>query len=221
MGQETHDTWSLALEGRKIEHEPGQFLFIRLLRDGCLSSPHPFTIGSSPTGDRLVITVKESGDFTSTVGQTKVGDGAYVDAPYGMFTCAGVVAPSLLLIAGGIGITPMISMLRFLHHTGGDRDTVLLWGNQTEADIAFRDELEQLSSEMTSLQVVHVLSRQDDWPGEKGHVEEQLLSRYLGNLDDPAVFVCGPPRMIASVTRALRRTGIPRRRIHSERFALR
>lgn len=221
VAQETHDTWNLALEGRKIEHEPGQFLFVRLLRDGCLSSPHPFTIRSSPSRDRLAVTIKESGDFTSTVGQTKVGDRAYVDAPYGVFTCVGVNTPSLLLIAGGIGITPMISMLRFLHDTGDDRDTVLLWGNQTEADIAFRDELAQLASEMPSLQVVHVLSRQDDWPGEKGHIDKELLSRYLGNLDDPAVFVCGPPRMIASVTKALRRTGVPRRRIHSERFALR
>ncbi len=219
--QETPNTWSLTFDGSRVPHEPGQFLFVRLLRDGRLSSPHPFTIRSSPTGDRLSITIKESGDFTSTVGQTKVGDGAYVDAPYGVFTCAGERAPSLLLIAGGIGITPLMSMLRYLRDTGVDRRVVLLWGNQTEADIAFRDELERLTSEMPSLQVVHVLSRQEDWPGEKGHIDEQLLSRYVGDLVDPAAFVCGPPRMIDSVTRALRRIGIPRRRIHAERFALR
>jgi predicted ferric reductase len=221
VAQETEDTWSLYFEGKQVAHNPGQFLFLRLIRDRCVSSPHPFTIRSSPAGDRLAVTIKDSGDFTSTVGQTKVGDGAYIDAPYGVFTCVDVDASSMLLIAGGIGVTPLLSMVHYLADTGDARRAVLLWGNRTEADIACRGELERLASSMPSLQVVHVLSRQDDWPGEKGHIDEQLLSRYLCDLEDPAAFVCGPPRMIGSVVRALRRLGVPRRRIHAERFALR
>jgi len=219
--QETHNTWSLSFEGRKVPHKPGQFLFVRLIRDGRLSDSHPFTICSSPTEERLSVTIKESGDFASTVGQTETGDRAYIDAPYGVFSCVDVDAPALLLIAGGIGITPLISMLRSLRDTGADRRVLLVWSNQTEDDIAFRDELEQLAAQMPSLQIVHVLSRQQDWPGEKGHVDAELLARYAKGLEDPEVFVCGPPQMIGSVLRALRRIGVPGRRVHSERFALR
>jgi predicted ferric reductase len=219
--QETHDTWSLHFEGRRIDYQPGQFLMVWLIRSGRVSEPHPFTIASSPTEDRLSISVKSVGDFTSTIGDTKPTDRAYIDAPYGAFSFLNQDAHSLVFIAGGIGITPFMSMLRYIADNGLDRNVLLIWGNKAERDIAFREELNNMVAEMPSLRVVHVMSNQDDWPGEKGHVDAKFLDKHIRDVDNPQIFVCGPPVMMTKVIGALRELGVPKQRIHHERFALR
>ncbi|MBN1582608.1 MAG: ferredoxin reductase family protein [Anaerolineae bacterium] len=219
--QETHDTWSLYFEGMDIQYKPGQFLIVQLIRDGRVSEPHPFTLASSPSQDRLSISVKSVGDFTSTIGDTTIKDRAYIDAPYGMFSFLEHDAQDLVFVAGGIGITPFISMLRYMHDEKLDRNVTLIWGNKTDRDIAFRNELEQLAAEMKSLQVVYVMSSQEDWPGERGYVNANLLNKYLAGVKDPQVFVCGPPVMTTKVLQSLSDLGVPKQRLHYERFALR
>jgi predicted ferric reductase/mono/diheme cytochrome c family protein len=217
--QETRDTWSLYFEGKDMDYKPGQFMSVRLIRDGKVSEPHPFTISSSPTWGRLSITVKSVGDFTSTIGDTKTSDHAYVDAPYGVFSFLKHDAQELLFIAGGIGITPFMSMLRYIHDEQLKRDVVLMWANKTEQDIAFKDELEKMA-EMSSLNVVHVLSRQPNWPGEKGRIDADKLKKYTSHLKEPQCFICGPPPMLAAMIRTLRELGIPKNRIHYEYYSL-
>jgi predicted ferric reductase len=219
--QETHDVCTLTMEGPRMAYKPGQFLIVQLVRDGRTSSPHPFTMSSSPTRDGLSISVKASGDFTATIPDTRPGDRAYVDAPYGAFSFLNHDAPNLVFVAGGIGITPFISTLRYMADKKLARSVVLIWGNKTERDIAFRDEIDRLAGEMETLRVVHVMSSQADWPGEKGYVTAGLLERTLGGIADPEVFVCGPPVMMTAVVAALRAVGVPRGQIHYERFALR
>jgi ferredoxin-NADP reductase len=77
-----------------------------------------------------------------------------------------------------------------------------------------------MAAEMSSLKIVHVMSNQDDWPGEKGYVDEEKLKTYISNLESQ-FFICGPPRMMLLVEKALKNLGVPRKRIHYERFALR
>ncbi len=219
--QETHDTWSVHFEGRRIDYQPGQFLTVWLIRSGRVSEPHPFTISSSPTEDRLSISVKSVGDFTDTIRDTKPTDRAYIDAPYGAFSFLNHDAHNLVFIAGGIGITPFMSMLRYIVDKGLDRNVLLIWGNKAERDIAFRDELDKMVTEMPSLQVVHLMSSQDDWPGEKGYVDAALLNKHIQDVENSQVFVCGPPAMMRQVIGALRELGVPKQRLHYERFALR
>lgn len=219
--QETHDTWTLEFAGKPVAYKPGQFLIVQLIRDGRVSEPHPFTLSSSPTRKGLAISVKSVGDFTSTIRHTKTADRAYIDAPYGAFSFLCRDAPDLLFIAGGIGITPFMSMLRYMADSKLERRVVLVWGNKSERDIAFRAELEAIEAGMPSLRVLHVMSSQPDWPGERGYVDAEKLSRALDGLQDPQVFLCGPPVMMEVVLRTLRGLGIPKKRIHYERFSLR
>jgi predicted ferric reductase len=221
VSKETHDTWTLQFEGAHPNYKPGQFMIIQVVRNGNTSEPHPFTISSSPTGEWLSISVKSVGDFTSTIGETKTSDLTYIDMPYGVFSFLNYDAKNLVFIAGGIGITPFMSMLRYIYDKRLDKGVTLLWGNKTKEDIAFREELEKMESQMPSLKVVHVLSRQDDWPGERGNIDAEKLKRYINNFHRSQFFICGPPPMMTAVERTLRELGTPKNRIHYERFALR
>ncbi len=219
--KETHDVTSLYFEGKHRDYKPGQFMIVQLVRNGKVSEPHPFTISSSPTRDRLSISVKSVGDFTSTIGDTKVSDSAYIDAPYGRFSFLNYDARELVFIAGGIGITPLMSMIRYIYDRKLEKNVTLIWGNKTEEDIAFREELEKMEAEMPSLKVVHIMSKQDDWPGEKGYVDAEKLRKHISDFQKSQFLICGPPVMMMAVKKALRSLGVPGKRIHYERFALR
>lgn len=97
--------------------------------------------------------------------------------PHGIFGFLDHDAPNLIFIAGGIGITPFMSMLRYIHDRKLKRNITLIWGNKTERDIVFRDELEKITMGMPSLKVIHVMSEQDDWPGEKGLIDAEKLRK--------------------------------------------
>lgn len=219
--------WNILLApppgARRAGFLPGQFLFITLLRGrGLPREEHPFTISSSPTLEgRLSVTCKESGDFTSTIGKTRRGDRAVVNAPYGRFSyLLRAEARRMVFIAGGIGITPFMSMLRHMRDTSGDYEITLIYANRTEEDIAFRGELSAMEEgEHPRLAVVHVLSRPgSDWEGERGYADENLLRRVLGDIGDRPFYLCGPPPMMDSVAGVLR--GMGAGKVYTERFAL-
>lgn len=224
--QVTYDTWHLTLsprDGRLLRQMPGQFAFLTLHRQRGPVEQHPFTISTPPTSDgRIGFTIKRSGDFTNTIGETRPGDTATVEGPFGLFShlarCPDV--DPLVMIAGGVGITPMLSMLRWMAAHSDRRRIVLIWGNKTEADIPFRDEFEQFAERLPGLVIHHVLSEQDDFAGERGFITRELLGRLL-----PAdalaghAFVCGPAPMMKPVTGSLRALGVSRARIHTERFS--
>ena len=230
VSQETHNVWTLRLApppGRTIPpYRPGQFHFLTLWRRerGLPAEEHPFTISSSPTKDHLASTIKESGDFTATIGRTHAGDLVSVHGPFGRFTYTLYPEQTdLVFIAGGIGITPFMSMLRHMRDTEAERDVLLVYGNRTEADIAFRDELEGIAaSDRPRLRLVHVLSHADGaWEGETGYVDRAMLERLTGDrLARSMYYICGPPPMMTRVIPALRGLGVPPERIAFERFSL-
>jgi len=220
---ETHDTFTVAMEaedGRPLCHCPGQFMFLKLDRPGRPSEEHPFTISSSPgSHGPLSVTVKKSGDFTNTIDRTRPGDRARIEAPYGRFSFVHHDPKSFLFIAGGVGITPVMSMIRCLADAGDERPVLLIYGNKTEGDIIFRRELADLPA---GVRVVHVLSEpREGWPGLKGYVTRAVIEQNARDvLGDADVYLCGPPPMMDAVIRSLRDLGVPPGRIHYERFAI-
>lgn len=228
--QETPDTWTIKLAPPKgfprFDYLPGQFHFLTFYRAPNLPvEEHHWTISSTPTEKGIIAsTIKESGDFTASIGKTKVGDKALVYGPFGRFSHA--LHPherDLVFVAGGIGITPLMSMLRHLRDTRDDRRVLLLYGNTSEQDIVFREELEQMEAgSQPQLKVVHVLSEpSEQWQGEKGRIDAEKTERHCGDdLEKRAFYVCAPPPMMDAVVKCLRGRGVPAKNIHFERFTL-
>ncbi len=227
--QETRNVWTVTIEppaGRsRFPFRPGQFHFMHLRRGrGLPAEEHHFTISSSPAGGALTSTIKESGDFTATIGATKPGDPVAVQGPFGRFSYTyhpGM--KDIVFIVGGVGITPIMSMMRHLRDTSADAHALLIYGNRTEADIVFRNELDGIAAgARPRLKVIHVLSDpRNNWDGEKGMIDRDRISRLIGSdYGSKSYFVCGPPAMMRKVFRALRELGVPPDRIEYERFAL-
>lgn len=226
---ETDNVWTLEFEPPEgvepLQHAPGQFRFLTLYRgderyDG---EEHHFTISSSPLhGQTHTSTIKNSGDFTATIGATKPGDQAMIQGPYGRFSYV-LEEPSskYLFIAGGIGITPLMSMLRHMRDTAADVDVTLIYANDTQDDIVFRDELDEIATgDAPRLKVVHVLAK-EDWDAPTGHVNRTIIADAASeDLADYAVYVCGPPEMMEKIYRIVLRMGAREDRLYSERFWL-
>ena len=228
--RESNGVWTISLapaEGvHRFDYLPGQFHFLTFQRASNLPvEEHHWTISSSPTTPGVLCsTIKESGDFTASIGKTKPGDIALVDGPFGRFSYT--LHPDereLVFIAGGIGITPLMSMLRHIHDTQAQRSVILLYANSSEEDIVFHNELADMERAGASrLHVVHVLSKPSDgWRGERGRLDEDKIKRLSGpELTRRAFYVCAPPDLLDLTIRTLRSANVPAARIHFERFNL-
>ena len=224
--QERGNSWTVTLEptgSHSLKFAPGQFAWLTLGTSPFRGKEHPFSIASSAEDPRkLKFTIKELGDFTRTIRNFRPGAKAYVDGPHGVFTTDHYPeAPGFGFIAGGVGIAPIMSILRTLADRGEKRPMILIYGNSTWDRVLFREELEQLQTRL-NLRVVHVLhSPPAEWNGESGLVTADLLRRNLGpEAAALTYFVCGPVAMTHVVQDALSRMEVPLRRIHSEHFEM-
>ncbi len=227
--QETEDVWTVKLippKGKTIgDYLPGQFHFLTFFRDPVLPvEEHHWTISSSPSQKGFISsTIKAVGDFTSTIGQTKPGDSAAVQGPFGRFSYRLHPEESdLVFLAGGIGITPFMAMLRDMADRQEKHAVVLLYGNRNEEQILFRRELEQIEAgDWPKLKLVHILSRPGHgWTGETGHVDQQRIEKHCGrSLEGKIFYVCGPLKMAEGLIQNLRDMGVPDKRIRREIFS--
>ena len=207
---------SLHIAGRGLDRlnaRPGQFFLWRFLTRGSWWTSHPFSLSAAPTNDALRITVKALGDHSSRMGQIRPGTRVVAEGPLGVFTAAARRREKLLLIAGGIGITPVRALLEELRG-----DVVVIYRVVSEPEIVFAEELDQLAHEHgTTLRYVV-----GDHATEEGAqlLSPEHLRELVPDLAERDVFVCGPPAMIAHVEASVRRAGVTRRHLHVERFAL-
>lgn len=234
--QEAHDVWTIRLHApgtsagngaHTLPIVPGQFQFLTLLRGrGLPKEEHPFTISSAGVSEPSIhsATIKASGDFTRTIESTVIGDTARIQAPYGRFSYTLYPEEKLLFIAGGIGITPFMSMLRYMRDSrqDSDRNVILIYGNKSESDIVFREELEEMaaSKQPPNLSIEYILDNAPDgWKGRRGYLTTALIRELVGDVTTRGCFVCGPPPMMKSVIPSLRSIGVPKNRIRWERFS--
>lgn len=217
--------WTLRLEPRGhagLAFEPGQFCWLTVGRTPFSLEQHPFSLSSSATEPGAIeVTVKELGDFTRTVADLAPGTTAFVEGPYGAFTLDPEGEDAAVFVAGGVGITPVMSILRTLAARGERGQYLLFYAGRDLDTMLFRDEIEALADAI-GLRVVHVLeSPPPGWEGETGFVRAEVLDRHLPEpARTAAYYVCGPGPMMDVVETALVARGIERRRILSERFEI-
>jgi len=227
--QETGNVWTVSLAPppgmQRYAYLPGQFQFITFHRGrGLPEEEHHWTICSSPTeADTVSSTIKELGDFTATIGQTKPGDTATVHAPFGRFSY--LLHPDerdLVFIAGGIGITPLMGMLRHMRDSKAVIPVLLLYANKDEGEICFKKELAAIEKgRFPKLKVVHVLSSPaKGWKGEAGRIDRERIEQYCGKaIAKKAFYICGPPGLLEGTIATLRALGVSDGRMHIEIFS--
>ncbi|MDT8399168.1 MAG: ferredoxin reductase family protein [Pseudomonadales bacterium] len=221
---EQGDCCSLTLEpeGHKgFDFKPGQFGWLSLGHTPFSLQEHPFSFASAPRADGAVVfTIKALGDFTSTLGLHNLGQRAWVDAPYGRFSCdLYPQAPGYVFIAGGIGVAPVLSMLEALAARGDRRHHLLFAAHSRYDRIPRRHDLVALSQQLQLKPVPVLETPPPDWNGYSGWITGEILARHLTpDFHRHQCFICGPKPMLRAMERMLRELGIPAANIHSELF---
>lgn len=203
-----------------LRFRPGQFAWLTLGDTPWRLQQHPFSMASSADDTEVAFTIKAAGDFTGALGDLDPGGHAWLEGPYGVFTYApGDSKAGAVFIAGGVGITPIMSILRTARDRGAREPLWLLYGNECWDEVIFRDELAALASELP-LTLVHVLAEpHPGWDGETGMLDGDLLARHLpADVADLPCYVCGPEAMADAVEPILLARGVPAKHLYSERF---
>ena len=207
---------SLHITGRNLERlqaRAGQFFLWRFLTRGRWLSSHPFSLSRAFDGRSLRITVKALGDFTHRVGEIAPGTRVVAEGPFGTFTADARRREKVLLIAGGIGITPVRALMEDM-----EAGAVVIYRVLRHDDVVFRNELEPLARER-GLTLFFVAGDHATAEGSR-LLTPSHLQKLVPDIVERDVYVCGPPAMTDVLERNVRRTGVPRRFIHTERFAL-
>ena len=218
---ESDDVTSVYLTGRQLDRftfRPGQYANVIFLSKGRWS-PHPFSFSAAPNGQFLRMSIKAAGDFTDRIRELTPGTLALLEGPLGAFTVA-EPRDKYLMVAGGIGITPIRALIESQAAAG--RDIVLLYSVKTANDLVFASELRALTA-----QCHFILSRCTDntEPGEtdagheRGRIDLRMIARLVPDVRDREVFICGPQPMMKAVAAALGALQVRESSIHYEQFA--
>jgi predicted ferric reductase len=205
---------------RGFAFEPGQFGWLSVHRSPFALTQHPFSFSSNGDDPGAVqMSIKALGDFTSTIPSIAPGTIAYLDGPHGVFSPDRNQGPGFVLLAGGVGIGPLISILRTFAARGESRPCYLFFGIPRIEDATFRSEIDGLTEELP-LTVVYVVSDPPAaWTGERGFITVDLLRRNLpADYEVLQYFICGPGVMQDAMEDALGELGVPGRQVHTERF---
>jgi predicted ferric reductase len=202
---------------RPLVFAPGQFLFVNFREPFSEQFPpflrnqfHPFSITSAPGEPRLRITVKAVGDYTRALRSLAPGAEAVVEGPYGSFSSDDLPNERQVWIAGGIGVTPFLSMARSLN--GASRDIHFYYCVEHTPEAHFLDELRTIERQRADFRVT-LVPRETD-----GFLTGERVAREHEDLTAADVLVCGPPAMIDSLRPQLAARGVARGRFHAEEF---
>ena len=209
-------TVSVVVTGRHLDElraESGQFFRWRFLTRGLWWTSSPYSLSAAPRPDRLRFTVKGLGDHSQAVAAVRPGTRVIAEGPYGAMTAAVRRRRKVLLIGGGVGITPLRALFETIPARAGD--LTLLYRTSDLSDVIFRRELELLAKARGARLIIAAGRRSD-----LGYdpLSTAVLTKHIPDLADHDVFLCGPPGMTSAATSALLAAGVKRPHIHHESF---
>jgi predicted ferric reductase len=214
--QESADVISVLMSGEHLDElraQPGHFFRWRFLTRETWHLAYPFSLSAPPTRNRLRITVWARGAGTRRLFQIPRGTLVFAEGPYGAITSRRVRRPRVLLIAGGVGITPMRALFEVIDLPG--KDITLVYRASTVQDLVLKHELDEIA-ERSGARVVYLVGPSTD---AENDMSAHALNRIVGDLSDHDVYLCASPRLAARVRDSLMDGGFPRHQLHEERFS--
>lgn len=211
--------------GKLMSYKPGQYVFVCFIKSSLPKESHPFSISSAPLAERssLSVMIKESGDYTRLIGGLKSGDIATLEGPYGNFLddATSVADRPMVMLAGGIGVTPIFSILRSRIDQGALQDMVLVWSLSTEKDLFLLEELREMRRINRHFSYHITFSKDEVELFDHGQISQDYLRRVgIDQLYGKAhFFICGPPPMMDSMKAILKNNGVASGQIHIEEFS--
>ncbi|WSQ12494.1 ferredoxin reductase family protein [Streptomyces sp. NBC_01231] len=209
---EADNVVSVYMTGRDLDRMParaGQFFLWRFMTRDRWWQANPFSLSAAPDGHTLRLTAKAAGDGSAGLRHVKVGTRVFAEGPYGAFTAMHRTRPEALLIAGGVGVTPIRALLEEL-----EGHAVVIYRVATDRDAVLYDELRDLA--LAKGAELHLVTG----PPVPDRLAPGELARLVPDIADRDVFLCGPPPMMNAVLGSLRELDVPKPQIHFERFSL-
>jgi len=207
---------SVVMSGRHLDElraESGQFFRWRFLSRGLWWTSSPYSLSAPVLPDRMRITVKTLGDHSAALATLRPGTRVVAEGPYGAMTASRRTRRKVLLIAGGVGITPLRALFQTIPAARGD--VTMLYRTSRAADVVFRHELEQLAERRGAR--LHIVTGRRREIG-NDPLSAAALTANVPDLRHHDVYICGPTGMTQATKQALRAAGVPRRNIHHESF---
>jgi ferredoxin-NADP reductase len=191
-----------------LDFKPGQFFFVTLKIGQGERTKH-FSFSNSPTEKAYIEFTKRitESEYSKALERLKIGDWAKLKMPLGSFTFSGEYE-KIAFLSGGIGITPIRSICKFATDKGLSTDIVLLYGNNKEEDIIFRQDLDQMASTNKNMRVVYTLTSPDidkeNWPGRTGYIDDRMIKEEIADYRERVFYLCGPPKMVETLVDILK-----------------
>ena len=207
----------------RLDFKPGQFFFVGIMIDGAERTKH-FSFSNSPTEKGYIEFTKRltGSEFSNALDRLKPGDWVRIKAPMGKFTYDGTPR-KIAFLSGGIGITPIRSICKFISDKGVDSDIVLLYGNNTERDIIFKEDLDKIAASGKRLKITYTLISSDidknTWQGRTGYINKAMIEEEAPDYIERTFYICGPPVMVEALKEILNKDlEIPGEKIVTENF---
>lgn len=206
-----------------VDFKPGQFFFVTIKIDGVERKKH-FSFSNSPTEKEYVEFTKRitDSDFSKALDKLKAGDWAKLKLPYGSFIFEGEYK-KIAFLSGGIGITPIRSICRYVTDIKLDTDIILLYGNDTETDIIFKDDFDSMGEMNENIHIIYTLTspnvNKNRWQGKTGYIDDKMIKEEISDYKDRIFYICGPPTMVEGLTNILKNNlDIQEHKIKTENF---
>ena len=206
--KENKDVYSIYISGKNMNQfkfQEGQFATLIFLQKNMFFH-HPFSFSNAFNGKNIRLTIKSSGDFTSKINNLKTGTHVWIDGPVGTFTLQNAINKKYLFIAGGIGISPIFSLIKSIKDTS---DAFLLYSNKTEENVVFKDEIIQ-----SGINTSFFYTDQ----GIQNRIDIKKIEQVCPDYKKRDIYICGPTKMTINLVKNLKSNGLSSEQIHFEKF---